>query len=318
MLRSVLHTLRMICTHLQVGLLGPNPNANGGRAVRLRLDNRIMPITDALQRMEDDAEAAVFSRFIEVCRYRIRRALLLILQDTTNWKSCVRVYEELYREVNRQLADIETKVAGMLDDHSTVKSADDEDDTDERVSRLNAMSSRKNTLRLLHHEIAFRLGDIYSSNEVDAEDKSQKEDDWYGTAARMRSELLENSAKAANDYRPKLTAANQRSKVNDFRELEIEYPEQLGLRGQRIQEPLILRIDSLNDNAEFLWNARAKIIVALQEAIDDTSNQSDGSGGKDYEQTLQEQHELEAYMWIYQCALADRTEFMVEVSLHHL
>ncbi|KAJ9114994.1 hypothetical protein QFC22_005322 [Naganishia vaughanmartiniae] len=312
-LRAVLHTLRMICTHLQVGLLGPNPNANGGRAVRLRLDNRIMPILDALQRMEDDAEAAVFSRFVEVCRHQIRRTLLLILQDSKNWKLSVRIYEELYRDVTHQLTYFETKAAGISDDHDgTASAADDDQETDERVNRLNILGSRKNALRLLHHEIAFRLGDIYSSNEVDFEDKSQKEDEWYSTAGRMRSELLESSAKSANEYRPKLVTATRRSKVNDFEELEIEYPGQLGLRGQRIQEPLTIRIDCLNDNAEFLWNARAKIITALQEAIDSTSTPSGGVDGKDYQQTLQEQHELEAYMWFYQCALADRTEFMVE------
>ncbi|KAJ9095592.1 hypothetical protein QFC21_005463 [Naganishia friedmannii] len=313
MLRSVLHTLRMICTHLQVGLLGPNPNANGGRAVRLRLDHRIMPILDALQRMEEDAEATVLSRFAEVCRHQIRRALLIVLQDPTKWNLAVRIYEELYRDVTHQLTELETKVAGIPDDYGrTDTAAEDDEQHNERASPLNTLGLRRHTLRLLQHEIVFRLGDIFSSPEVDVEGRSQKEDQWYSTAGRIRSELLKSSAKSANDLRTRLEAVLRRSKVANFGELEIEEPDQLGLRGQRVQEPITIRIECLNDNAEMLWDARGKIVSALMETIDDTPSQADEAGGKDYQQTLQEQHELEAYMWIYQCALADRTEFMVE------
>ncbi|KAJ9103373.1 hypothetical protein QFC19_004472 [Naganishia cerealis] len=304
MLRNVLHVLRMVSSHIQVGLLGPNPNANGSRAVRLRLDNRIMPILDALQRMEEDAEAALFSSFIEMSRQQIKRAMLLVFQSSKNWKASVRIYSHLAH----QLKDLDTRLAQLPADRESPEfNTGDQEGEDEPSNGLLALGLRRHALRLLEHEIAFRLGDVYSSKDVEIEDRSQQEDSWYSTAARLRSELLNSSAKSANDHRSRLTAVLRRSEVHDFGEMEIEYPGQLGLLSQRVQEPLNLRIDCLNDNAEFLWNTRAKIITALMEAVE-----SDGSGEKDYQQTLQEQHDLEAYMWIYQAALADRTEFLVE------
>lgn len=312
-LRGVLHILRMICTHMQVGQLGTN--ATGGRAARIKLDNQIMSMMDALQRMEEDAESNFLSRLLELGRSRMRQAMLLVLETSQNWPRARAIYEDVYRESDRTLKDLEQRIgAAEEQDARSVTSASSEEPDGgkgDREAYMTVLRTRKHDLYLMQHEAAFRLGDIFSSDSVQVERKAEQEEEWYAIASKIRSGMLESSARAANSYRDKVRAAIARGKIKVFDELEVDFAESLGLLGSRVQEPLNARIDALNDNAEFLWNVRGKIVGRLLEAIGD--NAEDGST-KDYEQTLEEQYELESHMWIYQLAMADRREFMIEVS----
>jgi hypothetical protein len=313
-LRSVLHTLRMITTHVQVGQLGPI----AAGADRIRLDGGLLTMMDALKRMEEDAETMFLSRLFELAQSRMRQAQLLILERSSNWPTAKTIYEEVYRECDKTLKDLERRIKvkedqarqGASDPNREAATADNA--AGDRDVFVTVLRGRTHDLYVLQHEAAFRLGDIFSSKSVDDPRKGEKEEEWYGIAGKIRSNLLLSTSLAANSYREQVKKAVQRSKVDVFEDMEVDFAKQLGLLGSRIQESLNARIDALNDNAEFVWNVRGKIITRLLEAIGDAPEA--GVVAKDYDQTLEEQYELESNMWIYQLAMADRREFMIEVS----
>lgn len=305
----------MICDHVQVGQL--RPIAAG--ADRIRLDGGLLTMMEALRRMEEDAETMFLSRLFELARSRMRQAQLLILRSSSNWPNANTIYRDVYRECDKTLKDLERRIKAVEDQARKSASDSNEDATapenasGDRDIFVTVLRGRTHDLYVLQHEASFRLGDIFSSTSVNDERKAEKEEEWYGIAGKIRSGLLKSSALAADSYRDLVKKAVLRSNVDEFEELEIDFAKHLGLLGSRVQDPLNARIDALNDNAEFLWNVRGKIVARLLEAIGD--NAEDGAGAKDYELTLEEQYELESNMWIYQLAMADRREFMVEVSL---
>lgn len=307
-LRSVLHTLRMICTHMQVGQLGGN--GAGGRATRIRLDTQIMTMMEALKRMEEDAETSYLQRLLDLSRPRIRYAMLLVMQLSPNWAKSASVLQDVYRMTTRVLKDLEDRVALVEQQEPKSGSSPETFGNDnvvaDREEFITNLRTRKTDLSFRQHEAAFRLGDLYSAEFVHVADRAEREEEWYAVASRIRTTLLLSSANAANSYRDKVTSAIVRSNIKDLRHLDIAYAGSLGLRGDRVREPLNVRIDALKDNAELLWELRGSITERMLEAIgDDTA---------DYGKTLEEQYELEAQLWVYQMALADRREFMIEAS----
>lgn len=265
---------------------------------------------EALGRMEEDAEEMFLTRLVELAQSRMHQAQLLVLEKSSNWPAARTIYQEVYRECDKTLKDIHRRIEARRDSVNTINHGPDADNsTGDREAYISVLRSRTQTFHLLQHEAAFRLGDIFSSESVEDPQKVEKEAEFYGIAATIRSGLLESTASACNKFREQVKNAVTRSKVDKFEDLEIDFAKHLGLLGTRIQEPLNVRIDALNDNAEFLWNVRGRILLSiLQQEIGE-------SGEKDYEQTLEEQYELESNMWIYQLAMADRREFMTEVSL---
>lgn len=266
--------------------------------------------------MEEDAENLFLTRFVELAQSRMRQAQLLVLESSSNWPTAHTIYQDVYRECDKTLKDIQRRIEARRDTVNTIDGGPDADSsTRDREAYISVLRSRTQTFHLLKHEAAFRLGDIFSSESVDDAKKAEKEEEWYGIASKIRSGLLESTALASNSYMDQVKNAVKRSKVDVFEDLEIDFAKQLGLLGTRIQEPLNTRIDALNDNAELVWNCRGKIVARLLEAIGDNVEDGSGAGVKDYDQTLEEQYELESNMWIYQLAMADRREFMTEVSL---
>jgi hypothetical protein len=296
----------MISTHMQVGQLGGN--AAGGRATRIRLDSQIMTMMEALHRMEEDAESNFLSRLMELGNVRIRHAMLLIMQNSSNSKRAATILQDVYRDISRTLADLETRIAGVeeQDRRKALPSGDAASGNvvGDREAFITSLRVRKTDLSFLQHEAAFRLGDLYSLDSVDDEGKEEKEEEWYATAGRIRTGLLLSTSTAANSYRDKIASAIRRSNIQGLEELEVDYAESLGLLGDRIQEPLNARIDALKDNGEFLWDVRRNIVEGMLQAI--------GEDTADYARTLDEQYELESQLWVYQMALADRREFMTE------
>lgn len=291
---------------MQVGQLGGN--GAGGRATRIRLDTQIMTMMEALQRMEEDAESNFLSRLLELGQVRIRHAMLVIMELSTNWRRAATILQDVYRETTRTLTDLETRIAAV--EQQDLKNAPRPGDTGndnvvgDREAFITLLRTRRTDLSFLQHEAAFRLGDLYSGESVDDPNRAEKEDEWYAIAGRIRTGLLLSSSNAANSYRDKVALAIVRSNVKDVIEFEIDYAESLGLLGDRVQEPVNVRIDALKDNAEFLWDVRNNIVERMLEAI--------GEDTADYAKTLDEQYELEAQLWVYQMALADRREFMIE------
>lgn len=298
----------MICTHMQVGQLGGN--AAGGRATRIRLDTQIMTMMEALKRMEEDAETSYLQRLLDLSRPRIRHAMLLVMQPSPNWAKSTIVLQDVYRITTRVLKNLEDRIALVEQQESKSGSSPEKLGNDnvvaDREEFITNLRTRKTDLSFLQHEAAFRLGDLYSAEFVQVADRAEREEEWYAVASRIRTTLLLSSANAAKSYRDKVASAIVRSNVKDLRHLDVAYAGSLGLLGDRVREPLNVRIDALKDNAELLWELRGSITERMLEAIgDDTA---------DYGKTLDEQYELEAQLWVYQMALADRREFMIEAS----
>ena len=307
-LRSVLHTLRMICTHMQVGQLGGN--AAGSRVTRIRLDTEIMTMMEALKRMEEDAETTYLQRLSELSRVRIRHAMLLVMRLSPSWAESATILEDIYREMTRVLKDLEDRITAVeqqdLQNESSPAKIGNDNIIADHESFITNLRVRRTDLSFLQHEAAFRLGDLHSADFVQVADRAEKEDEWYAVASRIRTRLLLSTANTANAYHDKIASAIVRSGIPDLECLDVAYAGSLGLRGDRVREPLNVRIDALKDNAECLWELRNSITERMLEVIEDDT--------ADYEKTLDEQYELETQLWIYQMALADRREFMIEAS----
>lgn len=291
---------------MQVGQLGGN--GGGGRTNRIRLDGQIMTMMEALHRMEEDAESNFLSRLLELGNVRIRHSMLLVMQSSNNSKRAATILQDVYREISRTLTDLETRIAAVEEqDRKKAPSsanAGSGNVVGDRETFITSLRVRKTDLSFLQHEAAFRLGDLYSSDSMDDDGKEEKEEEWYATAGRIRTGLLFSTSSAANAYRDKMALAIVRSMIGGVEQLDVDYAESLGLLGDRVQEPLNVRIDALKDNAEFLWDVRNNIVKRMLQAI--------GEDTPDYAKTLDEQYELESQLWVYQMALADRREFMTE------
>ncbi|KAJ7224511.1 SNF2 family N-terminal domain-containing protein [Mycena pura] len=338
-LRTMIRRLRAICTHPQIGQLGPRHFKQDGGALKtveqvlqsMRYDNwglvlddcktkagRVLGVIRMAQLQQQGFDKDRYQRSLETLLMAEKEITQLIeeIESTISTHEAQRPHRteetESAAKKSTLLTDKGKERQRSLSPLSEVESEKDDDDNldmsaaKEHRTRQRVLKNKLRDIQLVMHRVKFLQGDVYH---MLGESHSAAENAAYEEAESIRRAVLKTSEQEANNAMISL-AKDVTLKGLTAGDLQIEVPFlDYRFKDESLQEEANEIIENvLNQQSSLLWEWRTRLTELLTRKVT-PENEADG---QEYQRTLDDQGEAEIYLINYASILADRREAILK------
>ncbi|KIY69814.1 hypothetical protein CYLTODRAFT_420375 [Cylindrobasidium torrendii FP15055 ss-10] len=319
-LRSAVRRLRGLCTHPQVGQL--QHERVGTKTKKLKT------IEEVLQDVQEQNWREVMETWNAQINSKTRLAQLK-QQNMDNNRRHQEALDSLLateKDCTELIAAVEEAIEAhkkVCDEYKANKQSrrdaqgedvdDDSDDDEDRdedgkksglpksyTTKQGALSNRLRDCRIALHRVKFLQGDIYN---VLGEQYHKQEEDSYAACERLRRELLKATA---DDARKGMVLLKE--DLKDIFENELRIPVPFLGEGGKLAQDLVDEFhevvdDVFNPQTDLLQEWRTHLHQLLSRKLVADDGEADG---QEYQRSLDDQGEAEAYLHAYTALLGDR------------